>query len=138
MKKKTQLKISNLYIYFFINTKLMLVNLSNHPSSKWNERQLITAIQKYQKVIDVPFPNIPPTYTKQEVQQLSKKYVRQILEKSPSVVHIMGEMTFTYTMVNLLKAANIQCIASTTERIVKEESNGQRITTFKFTQFREY
>lgn len=49
----------------------------------------------------------------------------------------MGEMTFTYALVNLLKDAGIKCIASTTKRNV-EEIDGKQVSTFQFVQFREY
>jgi hypothetical protein len=49
----------------------------------------------------------------------------------------MGEMTFTFTLVKKLKQAGIPCLASTMERLVKEE-DGKKIVEFKFVQFREY
>ena len=52
-------------------------------------------------------------------------------------VHIMGEMTFTFAMVNALHKKGITCIASTTERISSEE-NGVKTSEFKFVQFRKY
>jgi hypothetical protein len=55
----------------------------------------------------------------------------------PDAVHIMGEMTFTFALVNLLKEVGIKCIASTTKRNV-EEIDGKHVSTFQFVQFREY
>ncbi|MGQ9848195.1 MAG: hypothetical protein ACUVQP_11950, partial [Bacteroidales bacterium] len=54
-----------------------------------------------------------------------------------NAVHLMGEFTFVYNLVNLLKKKNIKVIVSTTDRIV-EESDGKKIVTFQFVRFREY
>jgi len=49
----------------------------------------------------------------------------------------MGEMTFTFQLVERLKAFGIRCVASTTKRVVEEDGD-KRTYTFKFVQFREY
>ncbi|MGQ9799960.1 MAG: hypothetical protein ACUVRG_11875, partial [Ignavibacterium sp.] len=54
-----------------------------------------------------------------------------------NAVHLMGEFTFVYNLVNLLKKKNIKVIVSTTDRIV-EESDGKKIVIFQFVRFREY
>ena len=57
--------------------------------------------------------------------------------KDIKAVHIMGEMNFTYALVNKLKANGIKCVASTTKRETVEE-NGVKISKFNFVRFREY
>lgn len=115
----------------------MFINLSNHPSIGWSKEQL-EAAQQYGEIVDLSFPNVEPSFTTKNVNELADVIVEGIkdLDATP-VVHVMGEMTFTYAIVTRLKALDITCVASTTERIVQEE-NGKRISEFKFVQFREY
>ena len=115
----------------------MLLNLSNHPSSKWAETQIAIAKQQFGSVRDMKFPNIPPEATAAEVHALAEQYYICIYTEAPKVVHLMGEMTFTFALVTILKAAGITCIASTTNRIV-EERDGKKIVQFEFIRFREY
>ena len=60
------------------------------------------------------------------------------MKKENTVVHVMGEMTFTYNLVTALKEVGIVCLASTTERLVKMMPDGKKVSEFKFVQFREY
>lgn len=115
----------------------MLLNLSNHPSADWSEAQCQAATAQYGSVLDLPFPNIPPDATADEVRLLAAQYEVKIRQLNPAAVHLMGEMTFTYALVQRLQAIGIPCIASTTERIA-EEREGQKIVRFQFVQFRPY
>lgn len=116
----------------------MFINLTNHPSSGWSEEQL-KAAQEYGEVIDLTFPNIEPHFTSKDIHELADTTVKGIMELDEQpVVHVMGEMTFTYAIVFRLKAKGITCVASTTERIVKMMPDGKKISEFKFVQFREY
>ncbi len=115
----------------------MLLNLSNHPSQKWTLEQKQVARERYGGIADMAFPNIPPEATAVEVGALAEAYFKKIEEQHPRAVHIMGEMTFTYSLVNRLKEAGIICVASTTNRIV-EEREGKKIVQFQFVQFRQY
>lgn len=115
----------------------MLLNLTNHPSSNWSPEQISLALQTYAHIIEIPFPSIPPDYSSSELDTLVKEFTGRVLALSPDVVHIMGEMTFTYRLVNRLKAAGIPCIASTTSRIT-EEKDGVKLSKFMFVQFRVY
>lgn len=115
----------------------MLLNLSNHPSTRWTEKQKKAAIVHYKMVKDMSFPQIAPIASKKGVKKLAKVYFKKIQKLNPLAVHLMGEMTFTYALVRKLKKANILCIASTTNRIV-EEKDGKKIVQFEFVQFRVY
>jgi hypothetical protein len=115
----------------------MLLNLTNHPSSNWSSEQTDLAVEKFAQIIDLPFPSIPPDYSSQELDTLVEKFADRVLTLSPTVVHIMGEMTFTFRLVNLLKANGIPCIASTTSRST-EEKDGIKLSKFVFVQFRDY
>ncbi len=131
----------------------MLINLSNHPSTKWSKEQIEAANKTYGKIIDFQFPQIPPEWDVSTVKQLAINTVNDIIgtlakennEKSKfmdsegkwNAVHVMGEMTFTYNIVRLLKESEIPAIASTTNREVIEK-DGKKISVFKFVRFRDY
>jgi len=128
----------------------MLINLSNHPSPNWSLQQL-TAAQVYGKIIDLPFPDVDPSGDEEYIQSLVSDYMDLIsnnsqlanAERCSSIfnshlyIHIMGEMTFTFAMVNALQKQGITCVASTTGRVSSEE-NGVKISEFQFKQFRKY
>ena len=121
----------------------MLINLSNHPKDKWQAKQLEVAIKKYKSVYDIPFPFISPKANSSQVKKKVQSYLKKclnILSKSSdknNAVHLMGEFTFVYNLVKLLKQKNITVIVSTTDRLV-EESDSKKIVTFNFIKFREY
>ena len=117
----------------------LFLNLSNHPSGLWGDKQIAEA-QKYGTIEDIPFPTISPEACYEEMEEMTNNIVKNILkkaEKAVVTVHVMGEMTFTYALVNKLKAEGITCVASTTERIA-EEKDGVKTSEFKFVRFREY
>lgn len=118
----------------------MLINLSNHPSSKWSDKQKGLAEFLFGEIVDMQFPNIDPHANEEEVQLLADKYFGELLtiiNNPDDVVHIMGEQTFCYYLINKLRDFGIKCLASTTERIV-EERDGQKISRFEFARFRYY
>jgi hypothetical protein len=115
----------------------MLLNLSNHPNHLWGDNQRAKAIELYGEVKDLPFPQISPSLDSVGLDLLVEDYEHQVRKFDPIAVHIMGEMTFTFRLVTLLKSQGILCIASTTQRIASEE-NGIKISKFEFVQFRSY
>ncbi len=123
----------------------MLLNLSNHPSSSWSEKQSNTAKQLYGSIEDLPFPAIAPEWTTEQVAKLAYQYVMKCLDRLKGIppdkenaVHIMGELTFCYALVNRLREKGIACIASTTKRNTINLSEGKREVTFQFVKFRSY
>lgn len=118
----------------------MFINLSNHPLATWSEEQL-NAARKFGDLEEIPFPNINPVFTEMEVQALATAYVVNILEHYPVnnlIVHVMGEMTFCYHVVQQLKKANVRCVVSTSERVVEEMDSNRKLSRFSFIQFRQY
>lgn len=117
----------------------MFINLTNHPSANWSEEQLNVARQ-YGEIVDLSFPIIEPTFTKEDVLHFVKVYTEMIkgIREKQTVAHVMGEMTFTHNLVNALKELGITCLASTTERNTIMTPDGKKISEFKFVQFREY
>lgn len=118
----------------------MLINLTNHPYSRWSESQK-QAAQAYGKVQDMPFPKIDAKANEQVIETLTDKYadkIKKIYVKEPITVHVMGEMTFTVSIVGKLQKLGILCIASTSERNVQEVEAGVKQVNFEFVRFREY
>jgi CRISPR-associated DxTHG motif protein len=117
----------------------LFINLSNHPSALWQAAQL-EAASVYGEIIDLPFPAVNPEGDEEYIQSLGNEYVEKIEQMSQGknvTVHLMGELTLTYCLVNALITKGIKCIASTTER-VSEEKDGVKISEFRFKQFRKY
>jgi len=112
------------------------INLSNHPSAAWGDAQKEAAL-KYGELVDVQFPAVDPRASKEEVEALAEKILKQVLELSPAAVMCQGEFTLAYAIVNLLKKNGIPALAGCSDRLV-EERDGKRISEFVFVQFREY
>lgn len=119
----------------------VFVNLSNHPSVDWSEEQKKAALA-YGGIIDVPFPSVPSSCSDKVMQKLADKAVGAVGKAAyPArevTVHVMGEMTLTYRIVNKLKARGIRCLASTSDRVANDLGNGEKISQFHFVEFREY
>ena len=119
---------------------MLFVNFSNHPSKYWDNKQR-DASQNYGELFDMPFPQIDPNASDEDLQMLAQNCVNKIasLGDSKSItVHIMGEMTFAYMVVTRLKEMGIKCIASTTERKTTYNDDGTKLSEFSFVRFREY
>lgn len=121
--------------------KKIFLNHSNHPSEKWSAEQ-ISAAEVHGDIKDFPFPNVPPSFSSYEVQELVQKNLREILKISPAAVLCQGEFNYTFAMVLELKKNNIPVMAATSERVVsaviQEDGTTQRISNFRFVRFREY
>ncbi|MCF0164604.1 MAG: CRISPR-associated protein [Bacteroidales bacterium] len=120
----------------------MLINLSNHPSDKWSPSQVDAAKRQFGEVVDLPFPDVNPDGDEEYIDQLAEEYVHKVLAMTSghekAAVHAMGEMTITYTIVNKLQTHNIQCVASTTRRIVTIREDNTKEVKFDFVKFRSY
>lgn len=115
----------------------MFVNLSNHPSAHWNDCQ-VEAAREYGEIVDISFPDIPSNATTTDVSDIADRFVSIIRTYDSPTVHIMGEMTLTYSLVRRLRSAGITCLASTTQRIKQQLDNGSFISEFVFQTFRPY
>lgn len=117
------------------------INLSNHPVEQWSKEQK-EAAEEYGDIIEILFPQIPSEDDTKKIIKLANKYRGEIYKiafpAKEVTVHIMGEMTFTYQLVQILQAQGIRCVASCTERHVEEMADGKKITKFVFTRFRDY
>lgn len=132
--------MKNAELIFIRNNMNLIINLSNHPSANWNEEQRKAALE-FGEIKDLPFPNIDENLDEEGIEALTDKYLEMIKELSgnePCTVHIMGEMTFTYALVNKLKAEGYTCVASTSWRDVEIMPDGSKQVKFHFCRFRKY
>lgn len=121
----------------------MLINLSNHPFPTWTENQRSAAINLFDKVKDIPFPEIDPGADLTGIDLLAQNYLGLILSEEVSgedlpAVHLMGEFSFVFRLLLLLKSAGIKAFCSTTRRLVKLNDDGTKTIKFEFVKFREY
>ncbi len=119
----------------------MFINLSNHPTTKWESAQIDAVPKEYGQIVDLAFPNIPPQLEADDVAELAKEYFGKIAQlvgtDTENAVHLMGETVFVYALATLLLRAGYTVMASTTERIVSYEGD-TKISTFKFVHFRRF
>lgn len=119
----------------------MLINLSNHPSAKWGDEQMQAATEQYGRVVDIPFPQVDSNGDEGYITSLADEYVSRVIAAAAdgfATVHLMGEMTLTFALVCRLQRLGYPCVASTTERAVRELDDGSSEVRFKFVQFRTY
>lgn len=122
---------------------MAFVNYSNHVSSRWSSAQL-EAARAYGDIVDIPFAQVDPSATKAEVDALAEAEVAKIMDATPSVVMVQGEMTLVYNVVRRLESRGIKCVAACTRRRTDEEV--QKLAAagltkegmFEFMRFREY
>ena len=114
----------------------IFINLTNHPSGKWDEKQKMEA-QKYGKIIDIPFPNVDAQATEIQVRDLGRKVVDQVMKYTPAAVLCQGESTLTFQIINMLMDQDVLVVAACSERIVKEIGY-KKESYLNFTQFRKY
>lgn len=118
----------------------IFINLSNHKCNSWTEKQLCKA-KEYGTIREMEFPSINPEATTEEINTLAKEKAEEIISIARTAnvtVHVMGEMNYTFAIVNLLKKFGITCVASTTHRIVETLPDGVKQVKFDFIKFREY
>ena len=130
----------------------MLINLTNHPYEHWSKEQKEAAERQFGEVVDMQFPDIPADADDDYVVKLAVKYANKIENLFDSYVpkggkitrlydngvHLMGEMTFCYALIDYLGTEMDLFYASTTERRVSYDDNGNKVVDFKFVNFRNY
>lgn len=116
----------------------MLINFSNHPYKDWSEPQK-KAASRYGECVDMPFPTVPPEFDETQIDHLAYAYALQIADMGKDItVHIMGEQTLCFALINQLLRRGIPCIASCTERDVVILPDGSKQVRFHFARFRHY
>lgn len=94
-------------------------------------------------VEDIPFPQVDPDATTEQVNQLAEQLCEQYVQiveraQAGSAFHIMGELNFTFSIVTLLKQRGCRVYASTSHRQSVVVGEGKMLKSFCFHQFREY
>lgn len=118
---------------------MRFVNISNHPSDKWSDKQKQAAMEltNGNEIVDIAFPNVNPTFSKEDIEKMVSVFITKNTFAHDDVFHVMGEMGFTYKLVQVLKSKSHKVYHSTTERKVTE-NNGIKTVIFAFVQFRSY
>ena len=131
------------------------LNISNHPSDKWGDKQRNSALEMAEEIIDLPFPNINPDWDTvryshiSSLENLIKPFNKRDSEKSlkdfplyhnnqNTVVMIQGEMCYTHYLVNTLQKEGYTVVCATTERNTVENADGTKTVKFEFCRFRNY
>lgn len=118
----------------------MFINISNHPSQRWCDDQRAAA-EVFGEIVDLGFPNIDADEATGQVSARAEALCQEIVQHyvaNRDVVHVMGEMTFTYALVRRLQAQGFTCLASTTSRIKQMLPDGTFLSEFRFKTFRDY
>lgn len=121
----------------------MLINISNHSLSEWDDNQARNAKHLFCSITDIEFPIVDPEGDEAYIKNLCEKYADLIRRKlslskdAGNAVHVMGEFTFAFKLVALLKSEGIKCVASTSKRNSVLTDEG-KLSSFNFVRFREY
>lgn len=114
----------------------IFVNFTNHPSEFWGKRQKEEA-EKYGRIVDLPFPDVPPGAEEGEIQKLGEECCRRITEMEPAAVLCQGEFSLTFFAVTWLRERGIKVLTACSERKVVQNGN-VKSSVFEFAGFREY
>lgn len=131
---------------------MLFINLSNHPSNKWAQEQLYAA-KKYDnpngsnEIADIAFPNIPPDYTTEQVEEMAAGYASVIeqacyQDKIERVIHLAGELSFCFAFAKYFAThtrwanRNITIVTACSDRISTDLGDGKKELHFIFKQFR--
>lgn len=142
----------------------MFINLSNHPSTGWGEKQKAAAIEMAGagantgdvRISDISFPHIDPEFSEDQVSHLARCCAGKIFNllqcegeidesgrpttpASPPILHLMGEQSFCFYLCRHCKKIipGLRIVVSTTRRDVVEEADGIKKSIFQFVRFRE-
>lgn len=118
----------------------MFINFSNHPSAKWSEKQIAEA-KKYGEIADIPFPDVSPYISEEEIDNIALKYTKEIISKKPDAVMCQGEYTLSFNVAMRLKKEGITVLCACSERCtieIADNENNMRESLFTFVRFRKY
>jgi hypothetical protein len=141
---------------------MLFFNLSNHPFVGWADDQK-NAAQKFggnnkgnNTIVDVAFPNVPPTADRLQVERMAQDTYSDLCERvanyermggkvdtasGGAAVMLAGEMSFCIAFADVVKKNNrgfrlFTILAACTERISKDLGDGKKEQQFIFRQFR--
>jgi len=115
----------------------VFVNISNHPFELWEQAQRQAAEALAKPVVDIPFPDVPPTAGGTVVDDLCNQCLSRVPAEATHAM-VQGEFTLTFRLVRALQKRRVVCLAATTEREVGDDGEGGRVSRFRFVGFRQY
>lgn len=115
----------------------MFINLSNHPSAKWEPSQREAAWSFAAPIVDIPFPEVPPEADEAAVCDLAERICASVPAEATHAM-VMGEFTLTDRLVSRLLRRGVCCLAATSRREVQELPDGRKVIRFQFVRFRRY
>jgi len=122
--------------------KPFLINISNHPSTRWSDEQKEASKEFASEIIDVPFPLVNPSANTAEICQLANDifYKHIVPKRKNCILMIQGEFSLRYALFMLCKANGFSIAIPTTKREVQEKflPDGSVIkqAVFKFIRWR--
>lgn len=123
----------------------MFVNISNHPSTRWEESQRQEALELDKigegSIMDVKFPAVPPEAGGDDIETLADQVAASVPE-STIVAMVSGEFCLTMAIVLRLQRRGITCVAATTRRDTIEtmapDGSVVKTAVFRFVRFRRF
>lgn len=120
----------------------MFFNISNHPSTKWEQSQIDAAHALGGEIVDIPFPQVPANATPDDIRRMSEEMCEKVRNMRGEVppenyAMIMGEFSLTVCLAIDLDYI-VRTVVATTDRVVAELPDGGIVHRFKFVQFRDY
>jgi len=135
---------------------MRLINISNHPSTGWSEEQK----KGWDDIIDIPFPQVSPSATAEEVASAATFFYKNIIEDlyrsyreevhsgkvasaphrnavlrkkllSKVMFHLAGEYCFFYSLATAIIADGGKIVTACSERQVTEKTNKEGQTEKK-------
>jgi hypothetical protein len=121
----------------------VMVNFSNHPQTTWSGAQMEAArALGSTEVLDVPFPEVDPEASLQDVQALAHKMAEAIAAHQPKRVFVAGEPTLAACVVKLLQPHGVLCYSTTSRREVVEhltaDGEVEKRSRFTFVGWRQW
>lgn len=123
------------------------LNISNHPSDKWQVGQSEAALNlpEIRQIRDVPFPNIPPAASASTVREMAFELLYALqadgLDPAQDVAMVQGEFSFTHHLTCALEALGMRVVVGCSERKAEEitlaDGVVRKVSTFDFVQFRQ-
>ena len=113
-----------------------LLVVSNHPPDGWSEKQR----EGWDTVDYIPFPNVPPTFSFQDVTEMCPPILEEIAEWINSheggKISIQGESTLVSIVMHEVDLYHGWVYVFPTTERVAEEKDGKKTSTFKFVRWR--
>lgn len=127
--------------------KKLFINVSNHPSSTWSVEQKQAALEGGRMLVDIPFPNVPPTVTRNDIKDMGYELIHKIDDvianyggsESTATITIVGEFSLTIFVIVKLRILlpGLNIVVATSERNTVINEDGSKTISFEFVQFRQ-